>query len=309
MSKVIIFGAQGQDGRCLSELLLQRGCEVTCIARDSSVDIHHPEAVAHLIKTVQPDEIYFLAAFHHSSEQKTDAELQLWDQSIQTHLSAPAILLESVRLHAPRARVFYAASSLIFGAGTGVLNEDSALAPDSPYAITKAAGMALCQYYREKHQLLVSVGILFNHESEYRAAKFLSKKITRAVAAIQRGSSERLRLGSLSAQVDWGYARDYVEAMTRILKQETAGNFVISSGQLHSVKQFVEIAFSKAGLESRDHVEEDPSLLQRNIPSRLGDYSKLRTQTGWTPTTSFDKLIEILLISEGVKLVSEYKNE
>ena len=307
MTKAIIIGSNGQDGRCLSELLMKRGYEVTGVSRNSGIDLYDEKAVAHLIKKILPDEIYYLAAFHHSSEQKTESELALWNESIQTHLTAPSILLECVRLHHPTARVFYAASSLIFGAGDGILNENSPLAPDSPYAITKAAGMSMCQYYREKHQIFVSVGILFNHESEYRANKFLSKKIATAVAAIQKGSLNKLQLGNLSAQVDWGYARDYVEAMTRILKLKAPENFVISSGKLHSVKQFVEIAFSMAGLDGQTYVEENTSLLQRSIPARLGDFSKLHAMTGWTPTTSFDKLIEILLKSEGVELVSKSK--
>jgi len=209
-----------------------------------------------------------------------------------------------VRLHSPQTRIFYASSSLVFGVGNGVLAESSPFSPDSPYAITKAAGMAMCQYYREKHQVFVSVGILFNHESEFRATKFLSKKIASTIAAIQKGTATRLELGNLSAQVDWGYARDYVEAMTRILKLPTPENFVISSGKLHSVKQFVEIAFKMAGMESQQYVVENASLLHRNIPPRFGDYSKLHTMTGWTPTTSFDKLIQILLKSEGVNLAS-----
>ena len=304
MSKTIIFGSNGQDGRCLSELLLARGDEVIGISRASGIDLLNQESVANLIKATKPDEIYYLAAFHHSSEQKTESEVSLWNQSIQTHLTAPSILLECVRLHSPQTRIFYASSSLVFGVGNGVLAESSPFSPDSPYAITKAAGMAMCQYYREKHQVFVSVGILFNHESEFRATKFLSKKIASTIAAIQKGTATRLELGNLSAQVDWGYARDYVEAMTRILKLPTPENFVISSGKLHSVKQFVEIAFKMAGMESQQYVVENASLLHRNIPPRFGDYSKLHTMTGWTPTTSFDKLIQILLKSEGVNLAS-----
>lgn len=305
MIKSIIIGSNGQDGRCLTELLIKRGDQLTAVSRDSGVDILNQESVANLIKSTMPDEIYYLAAFHHSSEQKLESEATLWNNSIQTHLTGPSVLLECIRLYQPTARVFYASSSLVFGASDGVLNEESPLRPDSPYAITKAAGMSLSQYYREKHQIHVSSGILFNHESEFRAPKFLTKKIVLAVAAIQKGSKEKLHLGNLSAQVDWGYARDYVKAMTQILALKTSGNFVISSGKLHSVKDFVEIAFTKAGLDYRNYVVEDAGLLHRKIPARLGDCSKLRNMTGWTPTVSFDKLIEILLTSEGVQLVTQ----
>jgi len=303
MNKVIIFGSDGQDGRCLNELLVKRGVEVIGITRSSGIDIVDPSVIENLITKNKPDEIYYLAAFHHSSEQKMGTEFILWNQSVKTHLTAPSVILESIRLHHPVTKFFYAASSLVFGAGDGVLSEVSPFAPDSPYAITKAAGVALCQYYREKYGIFAAVGILFNHESEFRAPQFLSKKIARGVATIQKDSSARLKLGDLSAQVDWGYARDYVDAMTRILKLKKAENFIISSGKLHSVKELVELAFSKAGLDYTQYVDEDSSLLQRKIPPRFGNFSKLKEMTGWTPTTSFDKLIEILLKSEGVNLV------
>ena len=303
MTKALIIGSNGQDGRCLTELLQSRGVMVTGISRASGINISAQDEVDHLVSSIKPDEIYFLAAFHHSSEQAIESEIPLWEHSIQTHLTAPVLLLESVRKHCPKAKVFYASSSLVFGASNGVLNETSPIKPDSPYAITKAAGMQLCQYYREKHQVFASVGILFNHESEYRGSKFLTKKIAAAVSKIQKGSTEKLKLGSLSAQVDWGYARDYVEAMTRILKLDAPADFVISSGKLHSVQQFVDKAFLMAGLKAADFVEENPGILKRKIPARLGDCSKLREMTGWTPSVNFDKLVEILLKSEGVHLV------
>ncbi len=303
MTQVMIFGSNGQDGRCLTELLQKQGIEVVGISRSSGVDLCHSDSIAELLKTHQPSQVYYLAAFHHSSDQKIDSEVTLWDQSIKTHLTAPTLILENIRQICPETRFFYASSSLVFGGASGKLSESTPRDPDSPYGITKAAGMNVCRYYRERYGLFASSGILFNHESEFRAPKFLTKKIVLAVLAIQKGSSERLKLGSLSAQVDWGYARDYVEAMTLILKHETADDFVISSGELHSVRQFVELAFSKAGLDYSKFVDEDPLLLQRVLPSRLGDFSKLRSLTGWTPKTSFDKLIEILLVSEGVQIV------
>lgn len=301
--KAIIVGSNGQDGLCLGEFLAQEKYELTLLSRKSGINIADPGQVQLLIKETQPDEIYFLAAHHHSSDQKLESEFELWEKSFSTHSIAAEVFLESIRLHSPHSRFFFASSSLVFGNQGGVLNESNSLRPDSPYAISKVAGMSICDYYRKKYGVFASVGILFNHESEYRGNQFLTKKIAKAVSNAQKNASEKLTLGDLSAQVDWGYARDYVRAMNLILKLEAPDDFIISSGTLNSVEDLVRIAYRKAGLDYRDHVVENSGVLLRKIPSRLGDFSKLNRMTGWTPSTGFDRLIEIILQSEGVQLV------
>ncbi len=303
MNQSLIVGSQGQDGKCLSELLVSRGILVEGIFRGLHLDLTNPAVVENLLITQKPKNLYYLAAYHHSSGEKIQSEYDLWEKSIETHVTAPSILLEGIRLHSPKTKFFYASSSLVFGPGSGKLNEESPLQPDAPYSITKSAGMSICQYYRKKHHVFASTGILFNHESEYRASKFLSKKIVESVLAIQNGSKEKLRLGSLSAQVDWGYARDYVDAMTKIMDLSEADDFIVSSGKLHSVQDFVEAAFSYAGLKWQDFVVEDGNVLHRNIPARLGDHSKLTAKTDWKPKTEFKEMIRILLNKEGVRLV------
>jgi len=269
----------------------------------ASLDLTQSKDVISLIKELQPDEIYHLAAVHHSSEENSSENASAFRQAYEVNFFALINLLEGVRLHSAKSHLFYAASSHIFGTpATEIQDEQTPLNPDSPYAFSKVDGLLACRLYRQRYGSHASVGILYNHESEHRASKFLSKKIVGTVARIKNGSKEKLILGDLSAIIDWGYARDYVEAMHRITNLPEADDFVIATGVKHTVQQFVETAFGFAGLDWRSHVTENASLLGRRNPVRIGNPAKLMNCTGWRPSVSFEQMIKLLLLSEGLTI-------
>ena len=289
--KALIAGSAGQDGTLLATYLRARGYEVRGLPRAGAVDA--------LVAAEQPDEIYYLAAFHHSSEDPPIAPLALIETSVAVHVTALAHFLEAIRTRAPQARLFYAASSLVFGEVTeSPQTEDTPLRPICAYGITKTAGMHLCRLYRRAHGVHASVGILYNHESPLRADKFVSKKIVKAAWAIKRGTRDKLVLGSLAAEIDWGYAPDFVDAMHRIVRLPAADEFIVATGEAHSVREFVELAFGQLGLDWRLHIEENSALITRPTRSRVGDASKLARATGWRPATSFPAMVRALVDAE-----------
>ena len=201
-----------------------------------------------------------------------------------------------MRLHAPKARLFYAASSLCFGDATeSPQTESTPLAPRCVYGITKTAGVQCCRLYRQTHGLYALSGFLYNHESPLRPEKFVTQKIVRAAKAIARGEQSELILGDLSARIDWGWAPDYADAMTRTLRLPEARDFVIATGETHSVRDFVEIAFTRVGLDWQNYVKENTVLLQRRNAPLVGDASLLRQLTGWKPMVTFPEMIDLLL--------------
>jgi GDPmannose 4,6-dehydratase len=305
MTGAIVVGAGGQDGRLLHERLLRECINVTRLGRG---DLANDDgvAVADLVRK-GPSEIYYLAAHHHSSQEAMGScELDLVRQSTDAHVTGLACFLEAIRRHSPGTRLFYAGSSLVFGEpGTDTQDEMTPFEPRCIYGITKAAGLRLCRYYREKHGVFAAGGILFNHESPLRQTKFVIPKIIHAALAIARGSAEKLRLGDLSARVDWGYAPDYVEAMTRILRLREPGNFVVATGETHSVQEVVERVFGSLGLDWRQHVEEAQEILTRRRTPLCGNSSKLRAATGWQPTVSFHDMLQILLEAQETALATE----
>jgi len=305
MRNAVIVGAGGQDGRLLHQRLLRDGRTVTPLGR-GDLALDDGSAVAEIVRKGQ-NEIYYLAAHHHSSQDASaSSELDLVRHSTTVHVTGLASFLEAIRLHSPASRLFYAGSSLVFGEpGTDTQDETTPFAPRCVYGITKAAGLELCRYYREKHGVFASTGILFNHESPLRDPKFVIPKIIHAALAIARGSSEKLRLGNLSARVDWGYAPDYVEAMIRILRLPESGDFVIATGETHSVQEVVELVFEKLGLDWRMHVEEAPGILTRRRACLCGDTRKLREATGWKPTVTFPQMLEILLEAQKKSLTAQ----
>ena len=230
-------------------------------------------------------------------------------KSTDVHVTGLACFLEAIRLHSPETRLFYAGSSLVFGEpGTDMQDEMTPFDPRCVYGITKAAGLRLCRYYREKHGVFASGGILFNHESPLRQSKFVIPKIIHAAFAVSRGSAEKLHLGDLSARVDWGYAPDYVEAMTRILRIREPGDFVIATGETHSVQEVVERIFGSLGLDWREHVEVTREILTRRRSPLCGNASRLHAATGWQPTVSFHEMLEILLEAQAKMLESKVCN-
>jgi GDPmannose 4,6-dehydratase len=315
MRKAIIVGSHGQDGRILHERLAAQGCAVLRIDRrgvgpdapaiglgDGPFDVLDRTSVDRVIRAFVPDAVFYLAAFHHSSEAECPFDdVELYLRSHDVHARGPAHVLEALRQHAPHARFFYAASSHCFGEpSSGRQDESTPLRPVCPYGISKTAGVQLCRMYRSRHRVRASCGFLYNHESPLRPPSFLSAKIVRGAVAIARRQHDRLVLGDLSARVDWGYAPDYVDAMIRIARLDAADDFVIASGQAHSVGDFVAIAFAHLGIDWRRHVATDSSLLTKSRPAAalVGDSGKLHRITGWTPSVSFAGMVRLLVDAE-----------
>lgn len=291
----LIVGSAGQDGTLLTAHLRDRGYVVHGVTRPSFA-IGDAVSVANLVGELQPAEIYYLAAFHHSSQDAPIDPLGLFERSVTVHVTALVHFLDAIRTRAPRARLFYAASSLIFGeVAESPQTESTPIAPTCAYGITKAAGLHICRHYRRTYGVHASTGILYNHESPLRHAKFVSKKIVTAARAIQRGTLDTLVLGDLSARVDMGYAPEYVDAMHRIVALDTPDDFIVATGEHHSIQELVEEAFGELGLDWRRHVREDRALITRTAPLRVGDPSKLTRATGWRATTRFAELARILV--------------
>jgi GDPmannose 4,6-dehydratase len=225
--------------------------------------------------------------------------LELYVRSHDVHVRGLLHVLEAMRKHAPRSRVFYAASSHCFGEPpTGTQDENTPLRPRCVYGITKTAGVGLCRMYRANNRVQASAGFFYNHESALRARKFLSTKIVRAAVEISGGRRDKLVLGDLSARVDWGFAPDYVDAMIRILRRAPADDFIIATGQSHSVEEFVAIAFSRVGVDWRPCVEVEPAIIGKPRTALVGDSSKLRAVTGWSPSVTFQQMVELLVDAE-----------
>ena len=307
MTRALIIGSEGQDGRILFDRLTADGIAVLGLGRHSvrgsesdrvaPVDLSERGHMAALLANWRPDEIYYLAGVHQASQDPIGADdAELFHRSLEVHVTGLVHSLEEIRKQRLDARVFYAGSSLVFGEVTsGSQNEQTAMEPRSVYAMTKAMGVNACRYYRDTHHVHASAGILYNHESPIRRPSFVSQKIVRAAAAISRGAHEKLVLGDLAARIDWGYAPDYVDAMIRIVRQPYADDYVIATGEARSVQEFVQVTFSLLGLDWRDHVIEDRTLLTRSSTTRVGDAAKLRERTGWTPRVTFAQMIAILL--------------
>ena len=306
MKLALIVGATGQDGTLLSQLLAQRSIAHVGISRRgirepsgkmlNPIDLGNAKAVEELVKTYSPSHVFYLAAHHHSSQDNLDADqANLWKASFDVQVLGLIHFLEALRLHAPAARLFYASSSHVFGSPSqSPQTELTPLAPGNIYAIAKVAGMQACRFYRDHHGFPASVGILYNHESVYRQDKFLSKKIIQAALAIRQGRQQTLVLGDLSAEADWGYAPDYVEAMVRILDLPQAGDYIVATGQLHTVREFARIVFDQLGLDASKHVIENPALVRPRQGRLVGDYRCLEKATGWRPTLSFEEMVRTL---------------
>jgi GDPmannose 4,6-dehydratase len=306
---VCIVGSEGQDGTLLKEFLRAQGYNLLCIDRGivhsegfdwkRPIDITKPDEVVDAVRMLQPSQIYHLAAFHHSSQEAATETLEFFRASYEVNFFSLLHFLEAIRLHSPSSRLFYAASSHIFGQpSSDVQNEETPFSPQSAYAMTKVDGLLACRQYRAAYRVFASVGILYNHESRYRSDAFLTKKVIRTVVAIQRGESQKLVVGDLHATVDWGYAPDYVEAMCAILAAAEPDEFVIASGTKHTVLDFIDIAFHEAGLDWRLYVTENPGVMERRSQTRVGDSSKLTRLTGWKPKTGFRDMIRTLLHDE-----------
>ncbi len=310
MPKALITGVTGQDGSYLAELLLSKGYEVVGVVRRTS---HHSyERIEHLLDRIevvaadlldqhsltvvlqdtQPDEVYNLAA---QSYVPTS-----WTQPVLTgEFTALGVtrILEAVRLVHPTARFYQASSSEMFGRVTETpQRETTSFYPRSPYGVAKVYGHWITVNYRESYNLYAVSGILFNHESPRRGIEFVTRKVTDAVARIKLGRSRELRLGNLDARRDWGFAGDYVDAMWRMLQQPTPQDYVIGTGQAHSVRELVEAAFGHVGLTWQDHVVTDPKFMRpAEVDVLLADPSKARKELGWTPQVGFRELVAMMV--------------
>src|SRR5688572_18378657 len=308
--KAMITGITGQDGSYLAELLLEKGYEVHGLVRRSSsfntwrIDHIRDRLVLHygdlvdqnsLVRTlslVQPDEIYNLAAQSHV---KVSFEMPEYT----TEVTAIGVLrvLDAIRELGLKSRFYQAGSSEMFGLVQETpQRETTPFHPRSPYGVAKVFGHWMTVNYREGYGMHASNGILFNHESPRRGENFVTRKITMGVAAIKNGVSKELRLGNLDAKRDWGYARDYVEAMWLMMQQEQPDDYVIAMGETHSVREFLEEAFSYAGLEWEKYVKVDPKYFRpAEVDFLLGDPAKARAALGWKPKVAFRELVRLMV--------------
>ncbi len=311
MARALITGITGQDGSYLAELLLEKGYEVHGMVRRSSTetferieqirdkvtlhqgDLLDQRSLVDALRASKPDEIYNLAAMSFVAAS--------WVQpTLTAEFTGVGVtrMLEAMREVCPEARFYQASSSEMYGKVLEVpQTETTPFYPRSPYGVAKAYGHFITVNYRESYDLFAAGGILFNHESPRRGLEFVTRKITWHAAAIKLGLIDKLALGNLDAERDWGYAKDYVEAMWLMLQQDTADDYVIATNQTNSVRECVEVAFDEAGLGSFEpYVEVDQKFVRpAEVDQLIGDYSKAERELGWTPTTSFDELIRLMV--------------
>ena len=313
MKTALITGISGQDGSYLAEFLLDRGYKVFGVVRRLSTpnfsriehlrdriqlidaDLSDAMSLVNAIQRSQPDELYNLAA---QSFVATS-----WQQSIltgdYTGLGVTRVL-EAIRAVNPKIRFYQASSSEMYGKVMATpQNEDTPFYPRSPYAVAKVYGHYITVNYRESYGMYAVSGILFNHESPRRGIEFVTKKITDGVARIKAGRMNKLHLGNLDAKRDWGFAKDYVEAMWLMLQQEKPDDYVIATGETHTVRDFCQIAFSRAGLDWQKHVVVDPMFVRpAEVELLLGDASKARRQLNWRAKTGFEELVHLMVDSD-----------
>jgi GDPmannose 4,6-dehydratase len=314
--KALVTGISGQDGSYLAEVLLDKGYEVHGIVRRSSSfntdridhlyhdphetgvrlfthygDLSDPVALTKLLYELQPAEIYHLGAQSH-----VRVSFDIPEYTFDVTGAGTLRLLEAIRESGVKTRFYQASSSEMYGAAPPPQSETTPFHPRSPYAVAKVAAYWAAVNYREAYGMFASNGILFNHESERRGETFVTRKITRAVARIKHELQDKLYLGNLDAKRDWGYAPDYVEAMWMMLQADAPDDYVIATGETHSVREFLELAFSHAGLDWEPHVEIDPRYFRPSeVDVLLGDAGKARDQLGWRPKVGFEELVRTMV--------------
>jgi len=320
MKKALITGITGQDGSYLAELLLEKGYEVHGIIRRASTfnthrldhiyrdphlpgtrlflhygDLNDASSLNILLKKIRPDEVYNLGAQSH-----VRVSFDVPEYTGEVTGLGTTRLLEAVReLDMPRVRIYQASSSEMFGASPPPQSEKTPFYPRSPYGVAKVYAYWISVNYREAYGLHISNGILFNHESPRRGETFVTRKVTRAAARIKLGLQERLYLGNLEARRDWGYAKDYVEAMWLMLQQPEADDYVVATGESHTVRELCEEAFGHVGLDYRKYVDKDPRYYRpTEVDFLLGDPSKAARKLGWKPRTSFKDLVRIMMVAD-----------
>ena len=311
--RALITGITGQDGSYLADLLLEKGYEVHGMVRRASTetfqrlqhirddivlhtgDLLDQRSLGDVLRSCQPHEIYNLAAMSFVAAS--------WSQPVLTaEFTALGVtrMLEAMREVNADARFYQASSSEMFGKVREVpQNERTPFYPRSPYGVAKVYGHHITVNYRESYDLFACSGISFNHESPRRGLEFVTRKVSHAAAAIKLGLADELLLGNLDAERDWGYAKDYVEAMWLMLQQDEPGDYVIATGQAHSVRELVEVAFAHVGLDPERSVGTDPRFLRpAEVEHLVGDYSKAREELGWEPRTGFEELVRLMVDSD-----------
>ena len=326
--KALITGITGQDGSYLAELLLAKGYEVHGIIRRASTfntgrldpiyedphtdkkklflhygDLSDASALARLIGQIQPEEVYNLAAQSH-----VRVSFDAPEYTADITGTGTIRLLEAIRETGIKPRFYQASSSEMYGLVQEVpQKETTPFYPRSPYGCAKVYSYWITVNYRESYGLHASNGILFNHESPRRGETFVTRKITRAVAHIKAGLQDKLFLGNLDAKRDWGYAKEFVEAMWLMLQQDKPDDYVIATNETHSVREFLEVAFGHAGLDWKNHVEIDPRYFRpAEVELLIGDYSKAKKQLGWEPKTKFADLTK-LMVDADVELLRKHR--
>ena len=307
MKKALIIGSEGQDGRLIIEFLQNLGYEISGVDRNKKsfsniryicfdLNTYNRIVFSELIKE-NFTEIYYLAAFHQSSVDTTNENLEYaYSQSINININAFVRVLQIVKDYSPSTKVFYASSSLIFEkCKVKLQNELTIPQPECLYAISKNTAGQIADHYRNKYNLFIVVGILYNHESNLRTVNFLSKKIVTSVKQIKQGVIKKLIVGDLNSQTDWGYAGDYVEAMYQTLQLSNPENFIISTSKTHTVLDWISVAFQLEGLDWNKYVEIDNTIIKRPHKVLIGDNSKIFKLTGWKPTTSFEEMVYLML--------------
>jgi GDPmannose 4,6-dehydratase len=311
--RALVTGITGQDGSYLAEFLLEKGYEVHGMVRRSSTetfqrlegfrddlvlhtgDLLDQRSLVDVMRECEPEEIYNLAAMSFVAAS--------WSQPVLTsEFTAVGVtrILEAMREVAPDARFYQASSSEMFGKVLEVpQRETTPFYPRSPYGVAKCYGHFITVNYRESYDLFAASGILFNHESPRRGLEFVTRKVTHAAAGIKLGLQDELSLGNLDAERDWGYARDYVEAMWLMLQEDEPDDYVIATGEVHSVRELVEVAFDHVGLPSDPYVRIDERFLRpAEVEHLVGDATKAKEKLGWVPKTSFEEMIRRMVDSD-----------
>ena len=328
MKKALITGCTGQDGSYLTELLLAKGYEVHGLKRRASsfntervdhifqdfhevnnrfflhyADLTDGSSLASLLHNLEPDEIYNLGAQSH-----VKVSFDVPEFTADVVALGTLRLLEAMRLTGVKCRFYQASSSEMFGSTPPPQNEVTTFHPRSPYACAKLFGHNITVNYRESYGVHASSGILFNHESPRRGETFVTRKVTRAVARIKYGVQAKLYLGNLEARRDWGYAPDYVRAMWLMLQQEEPDDFVVGTGEAHTVREFVELAFASADMDWREYVEVDPRYFRpAEVDYLCADASKARRMLDWEPTVTFVELVRIMVNADIKELEARLK--
>jgi len=317
--RALITGITGQDGYYLTKFLLEKNYEVHGIIRRSSTfntvridqliseysqegrlnlhysDLLDPSSLSNLVETIRPQEIYNLGAQSHVAVSFKNPLF-----TAQTSVVGPITLLESIRNVDTKIKYYQASSSEMFGGTTGeFLNEKSLFEPKSPYAVGKVFAHEITKVYRESYGIHAVNGILFNHESPHRGETFVTRKITRAVGRIKQGIQKKLTLGNLDASRDWGFAGDYVHGMYLMMQHDLADDWILATGETHTVKEFAVKAFSRVGLDWEDYIEINAQYQRPNeVHHLLGDPSKAKKELSWKTETSFDDLINMMVDSD-----------